>query len=129
MSFQEVTDGAYISAVYVAQRLAVARDFPDAEVRLQYFAYSIMASLLAVPLFEFMVVLHQLERVDEAKLAAQRFMQLAPAMKLNKRLREMPYRDQEFKKRYWDALRVAGVRFAKLARCGERLLRLFRHSG
>jgi adenylate cyclase len=55
------------------------------------------------------VALVQLERIDEAKLAAQCLMQLAPTMTLAGRWKEMPYRDQAFKTRYLDALRIAGV--------------------
>lgn len=55
------------------------------------------------------ISLVQLGRIDEAKLAAQRMLQLAPTLTLTLRREQMPYRDQLYRDRSLNALRIARV--------------------
>lgn len=50
-----------------------------------------------------------LDRIDEAKIAAQRMMKLAPGMTLAQRRKQPLFRDQVYRERTIDALRIAGV--------------------
>lgn len=55
------------------------------------------------------IALVHLERIDDAKVAAQRMLALAPGMTLTLRREQMPYRDRTFRESFLSALRVAGV--------------------
>jgi len=55
------------------------------------------------------ISLVQLGRIDEAKLAAQRMLKLAPGLTLALRRKQMPIRDQAYRERVINALRIAGV--------------------
>ena len=50
-----------------------------------------------------------LGRLDEAKAAARRLLEIAPSYSVSGRARLLPYKDQAHKDRYLNALRAAGI--------------------